>query len=77
MAGLITGTRCWRERLFFTLVLANFAMGFTVAVWAEAPASMVRDMRIASAVLWTLAALVSIVMMFSVSARSGQEKRDL
>lgn len=77
MAGLITGTRCWRERLFFTLVLANFAMGFTVAVWTAAPASIVRDMRITSALLWSLAALVSIVTTFSVPARSAQEKRDL
>jgi hypothetical protein len=52
MAGLIAETRCWRERIFFTLVLLNFVLGFTVAVWLEAPAGMVRELRIASAMLW-------------------------
>jgi len=65
MAGLMSETRCWRERLFFALVLANFALGFTVAVWKQAPEATVKELREWSAGLWALAALVSLMMTFS------------
>ena len=65
MAGLMTETRCWRERMFFALVLANFALGFTVAVWKNAPVATVRELREWSAGLWALGALVGLVMTFS------------
>jgi hypothetical protein len=64
MAGLISETRCWRERMFFALVLSNFALGFVVAVWKDAPATTVKELREASAALWTVAALVSLMMTF-------------
>jgi hypothetical protein len=72
MAGLISETRCWRERAFFALVLANFALGFTVALWKDAPASTVRQLREASAGLWALAALVSVMMTFSLPGSAGE-----
>lgn len=71
MAGLMSETRCWREQMFFGLVLANFALGFTVAVWKDAPVSTVRQLREASAALWTLAALISLVMTFSSGNRAS------
>jgi hypothetical protein len=68
MAGLLSETRCWRERIFFGLVLANFALGFALAAWRAAPLQAVREVRMISAGLWTAAALVSVIVTFS----SGQ-----
>jgi hypothetical protein len=71
LAGLTSATRCWRERVFFALVLANFALGFGLTVWAGAPREAVRDVRVISSVLWGLAAVASGVVTFS-SARSKE-----
>ena len=65
MAGLMSETRCWRERIFFALVLANFSLGFVLAMWGGASLEMVRNVRVISVGLWGLAALVSAVVMFS------------
>jgi hypothetical protein len=69
MAGLLSETGCWRERIFFSLVLLNFIFGFALAAWRGAPASMVRNMRIASSFLWGLAAVVSGVIAYTIPAR--------
>jgi hypothetical protein len=65
MAGLITETRCWKERLFFSLVLANFALAFGMGLLAEPAHSIVTSTRTISAALWSSAALLSLVLMFS------------
>jgi hypothetical protein len=65
LAGLNSETRCWRERVFFGLVLANFALGFALTVWGGAPREAVRDVRVVSGALWVLAALASTVVVFS------------
>ena len=74
MAGLISETRCLRERAFFALVLANFTLGFVLAIWVAAPLEAVRGVRIISAGLWGLAALVSVVVAFS-SGQTTVEKK--
>jgi hypothetical protein len=60
MAGLTIEVQCWRERTFFFLVFANFVMGFFVAVWSRATLNDVRNLRVASTVVWGLAALASL-----------------
>jgi len=60
LAGLASETRCWRERLFLGLLLANFALGFVLAAWSGAPSSTVRVGREISLALWILAALASL-----------------
>lgn len=65
MIGLITETRCWKERLFFALVLTNFTFAFAMGLWAGAPGSVVRETRLISAAAWAAAALVSLGLMFS------------
>jgi hypothetical protein len=65
MAGLARETRCWRERVFFGLVLTNFGFGFLVSVWTNASDEMVRELRIISTGLWGAAALVSLILMFA------------
>jgi hypothetical protein len=60
IGGLLTETQCWRERMFFGLVLINFALGFIFAAWTSAPASVVRHAREAAVGLWTLAAIASL-----------------
>lgn len=71
MAALTSETSCWLERLFLLLVLANFALGFVLAVWANAPYQRVRDLRVTSVWTWALAALVSGAITFA----GGEPKR--
>ena len=70
MIGLMTETRCWKERLFFGLVLANFGFGFVMGLWSGASDQVVRETRIVSAGAWGVAALVSLALMFSKGSRS-------
>jgi len=65
MAALVSETSCWLERIFFVLVLANFGLGFVIAVWTDAPFQRVRDLRTLSVWTWALAALVSGVIVFA------------
>jgi hypothetical protein len=65
MAGLTIEVQCWRERAFFFLVFANFVMGFVVAVWSRATLNDVRNLRVASTVVWGLAALASLTTVFN------------
>ena len=58
--GLISETRCWRERVFFGLVLLNLAAGFAFSLWTAAPLNYALDSREVSFVLWILAALASL-----------------
>jgi len=72
MIGLINETRCWKERLFFALVLANFTFAFGMGLWASASGQVVRETRLLSAAVWAAAALVSLGLMFS---KGNREKR--
>ena len=65
MAGLTIEVQCWRERTFFFLVFANFVMGFFVAVWSRATLNDVRNLRVASTVVWGLAAVASLTTVFN------------
>lgn len=65
MIGLITETRCWKERLFFGLVLANFAFAFGMGLWSGASDPTVRETRFVSAIAWAVAAGVSLLLTFS------------
>ena len=65
MVGLISETRCWKERLFFALVLANFTFGFGMGLWTGASDAVVRETRLISAAAWVAAALVSLGLMFA------------
>jgi tellurite resistance protein TehA-like permease len=75
MAGLMSETRCLRERIFFALVLANFTLGFVLAIWGTAPLEAVRGVRVISTGLWSLAALVSLAVTFSSRKRTSVEKK--
>jgi len=71
MTGLIGETRCRRERIFFTLILVNFTLGFVFAAWGNVPDPWARNAREVAAGLWAVAAVVSGVLMFS----SGKQKK--
>lgn len=60
IAGLFTETQCWRERVFFGLLLLNFLLGFVMAAWSAASLNAVRAAREVSLALWILAALASL-----------------
>jgi hypothetical protein len=75
MVGLLGETRCWRERIFFGLIMANFVLGLALAVWQAAPVDAVRQVRVISAALWAAAALVSLVVTFSSGKDGAVEKQ--
>ena len=58
MAGLFNETRCRRERIFFAVVLVNFALGMVFGVSHSAPETA-RHARLLVAGLWVVAALAS------------------
>jgi len=60
LAGLALDTRCWRERLFFGLLVINFVIGFGLTLWHNIPSADVRNARIGTGALWAVAALVSL-----------------
>lgn len=60
IAGLVSETHCWRERVFFVLLLLNFLLGFVFAAWSTAATSAVRAGRGLSLALWVLAGLASL-----------------
>jgi hypothetical protein len=60
LAGLALDTRCFRERIFFGLLVVNFIIGFGLTLWHNIPSADVRSARIGTGALWALAALVSL-----------------
>jgi len=60
IGGLLTETQCRRERIFFGLVLINFLVGFGLSAWSRASDNAIHQFRIASTVVWALAALASL-----------------
>ena len=65
LIGLLTETRCWKERVFFVLVFINFGLAFVMGIWSRATDLVVQRTRVFSAVLWGLAALVSFLLIFT------------
>ncbi|MGA9639789.1 MAG: hypothetical protein WBQ72_00180 [Terriglobales bacterium] len=60
LGALFGDTHCWRERLFFGVLVANFLVGFGVTVWGSIPVSDVRTARIGTGALWALGAMLSL-----------------
>lgn len=65
LIGLLSETRCWKEWIFFSLVLINFGMASVMGIWSSAPLTTVNKTRELSAALWGLAALVSFLLIFT------------
>jgi hypothetical protein len=70
IAGLLTETLCWRERIFFGLVLITFLLGFAFSAWSGASENAVRQLRMASTVLWALAAVASLTTTFNSTSKT-------
>lgn len=64
LVGLITETRCWKEWIFFSLLLINFGLASVMGVWSSASVATVTKTREFSAAIWGLAALVSFLLIF-------------
>ena len=60
LAGLTLDTRCWRENLFFGVLVANFLIGFGLTLWRHVPAADVRLARMGTGALWAIGALASL-----------------
>jgi hypothetical protein len=63
LAALVLDTHCLRERIFFGVLVVNFAIGFGLTVWSGASSGAVHNARIGTGVLWGLGALVSLSTM--------------
>ncbi|PYV80833.1 MAG: hypothetical protein DMG93_17675 [Acidobacteria bacterium] len=59
-AGLLSETRCWRERLLFGCALAAFTIGLIFSAWTSAQPAVARYAREASLAVWSVAALSSV-----------------
>jgi hypothetical protein len=58
--GLLSETRCWRERIFFGLVLLNMAIGLVFSVW-DSPLNYAHEARDVSLITWSLAIIASLM----------------
>jgi len=76
IAGLLSETLCWRERIFFGLVLIIFLLGFGFSAWSSAPENAVRQLRMASTVLWALAAVASLTTTFNSTSKTEDAQRN-
>jgi hypothetical protein len=70
ITGLLTETLCLRERIFFGLVMLIFLLGFVFSAWSGAPEHAVRQLRVASTVLWALAAIASLTTVLGAKAQT-------
>jgi len=66
LTGLALDTRCLRERLFFSVLVLNFAIGCGLTLWYDISPSEIRAARIGTGVLWALAALFSLTTLANV-----------
>jgi hypothetical protein len=71
MLGLISETRCWKERVFYGLVLANFALASVMGLWTSASGALLSETRWLSAALWIAAAVTGFALIFA-KGRSGE-----
>jgi len=65
LVGLALDTRCLRERLFFSLLVTNFAIGCGLTLWRNIPVADVRTARIGTGALWAVAAAMSLTTLGS------------
>jgi hypothetical protein len=68
LAWLALDTRCLRERVVFSVLVINFAVGFGLTLWRNIPSADVRTTRLGTGALWALAALLSLT---TVGKRNG------
>ncbi len=60
LVALALDTRCLRERMFFGVLVVNFAIGCGLTLWYNIPSANVRTARIGTGALWAVAALMSL-----------------
>ena len=60
LSALALDTRCWRERIFFGVLVINFVVGCGLTLWRSISSSDVRVARSGTGALWALAALLSL-----------------
>ena len=73
--GLLSETRCWRERIFFGLVLLDLATGLVFSVW-NAPLNYAREAREASLTVWCLALAASLMTLANPRKKSADGIRN-
>jgi hypothetical protein len=76
IGGLLTETCCWRERIFFSLMLLILLLGLAFSAWSNAPEHAVRQLRIAATALWAVAAIASLTTAFGAKDKTGPAQPD-
>jgi hypothetical protein len=75
LTALALDTRCLRERIFFGVLLVNFAIGCGLTLWYNIPTADVRTARIGTGALWAVAALVSLTTLAGMPESQRKRKR--
>lgn len=68
-------TRCLRERVFFSVLLINFFIGFGLTLWSSASVANVRAARMGTGALWCLGALASLLTVGRAGGVSAEERK--
>jgi hypothetical protein len=68
LSALALDTRCWRERIFFGVLVINFVVGCCLTLWRGIPSGDVRLARSGTGALWALAALLSLTTLANAKA---------
>ena len=68
-AGLLSETRCWRERILFTLLLLIVVLGLVFSLWASAPFAVVKIARECVTAFWSLAAVFGLLAFIAPTGR--------
>jgi hypothetical protein len=76
LVGLAFDTRCFRERMFFGVLVINFVIGCSLTFWRGVPLTDVRTGRIVTGALWSLAALLSLTTLRGAPELRGDSNRD-
>jgi hypothetical protein len=76
IGGLLTETLCWRERIFFGLMLLIVLFSLVFSAWSNATEHAVRELRLASTAVWALAAFASLTTVFASRNKTVPAQRD-
>jgi hypothetical protein len=74
LVALAVDTRCLRERLFFSVLVVNFLVGFGLTLWRTIEVANVRTVRVATGTLWALAAVLSLTTVGRAKVVSPSER---
>ncbi len=70
-AGLISEVRCWRERILFGVLFAQFLLGCAFSLWASPRFDLLTEARQSALALWCAGTLLAVVTLVSPRAEGS------